>query len=148
MFSGQGGYYEEPDYYHHGPPDQGGYPPQGPPPQGGPPPPAGGNGSLVSYPPIRPSNRGGYGGAPPRTKHMVRMRGLPYSAKEQDITEFFKPLNCSRVIMDFDQLGRPSGEAEVYFVSHEDAKSAMGKNNQHIGECHKPCSYMYYITDV
>ena len=71
---------------------------------------------------------------PPRTKHMVRLRGLPYSAKEQDISEFFKPLVCSRVIMDFDQLGRPSGEAEVYFQSHDDAKAAMNKNNQHIGE--------------
>ena len=71
---------------------------------------------------------------PPRTKHMVRLRGLPYSAKEQDISEFFKPLVCTRVIMDFDQLGRPSGEAEVYFQSHDDAKAAMNKNNQHIGE--------------
>jgi hypothetical protein len=35
--------------------------------------------------------------------------------------------------MDFDQYGRPSGEAEVYFSTHEDATAAMQKNNQHIG---------------
>ena len=139
FISGPGGYYEEPDYYHHGPPDAGGYPSHGPPHTGGPPGHPGGNGNLVSYPPIRPSNRGGYSGppgmgTPPRTKHMVRLRGLPYSAKEQDIIEFFQPLVCSRVIMDFDQLGRPSGEAEVFFQSHDDAQAAMKKNNQHIGE--------------
>ena len=142
VYTGPGGYYEEPDYYHHGPPDAGGYPPHGPPHMGGPPAPQGGNGNLVGYPPIRPSNRGGYGGpqgtggggAPPRTKHMVRLRGLPYSAQEKDITDFFQPLTPIRVIMDFDQFGRPSGEAEVYFQSHDDAQAAMKKNNQHIGE--------------
>ena len=144
--AGPGGYYEEPDYFHHGPPDAGGYPPHGPPPPGGPHGPPGGNGNLVSYPPIRPSNRGGYGGppgmgggAPPRTKHMVRMRGLPYSAKENDIIDFFQPLMTSRIIMDFDQFGRPSGEAEVFFQSHDDAQAAMKKNNQHIGESHVLC---------
>ena len=142
MLTGPGGYYEEPDYYH-GPPDAGGYPPHGPPHLGGPPGPPGGNGNLVGYPPIRPSNRGGYGGGPPgmganppRSKHMVRLRGLPYSAQEKDITDFFQPLVPIRVNMDFDQFGRPSGEAEVFFQSHEDAQSAMKKNNQHIGEPH------------
>ncbi len=142
MHTGPGGYYEEPDYYHHGPPDAGGYPPHGPPHLGGPPGPPGGNGNLVGYPPIRPSNRGGYGGSPgmgggagpPRSKHMVRLRGLPYSAQEKDITDFFQPLVPIRVNMDFDQFGRPSGEAEVFFQSHEDAQAAMKKNNQHIGE--------------
>ena len=74
------------------------------------------------------------GGNPPRSKHMVRLRGLPYSAQEKDITDFFQPLVPVRVNMDFDQFGRPSGEAEVFFQSHEDAQSAMKKNNQHIGE--------------
>jgi heterogeneous nuclear ribonucleoprotein F/H len=65
---------------------------------------------------------------------MVRLRGLPYSAQEKDITDFFQPLVPIRVNMDFDQFGRPSGEAEVFFQSHEDAQSAMKKNNQHIGK--------------
>lgn len=144
LCTGPGGYYEEPDYYH-GPPDAGGYPPHGPPHLGGPPGPPGGNGNLVGYPPIRPSNRGGYGGPPgmganpPRSKHMVRLRGLPYSAQEKDIMDFFQPLVPIRVNMDFDQFGRPSGEAEVFFQSHEDAQAAMKKNNQHIGELHVVC---------
>ena len=143
MHTGPGGYYEEPGDYYHGPPDAGGYPPHGPPHLGGPPGPPGGNGNLVGYPPIRPSNRGGYGGppGPPRSKHMVRLRGLPYSAQEKDITDFFQPLVPIRVNMDFDQLGRPSGEAEVFFQSHEDAQAAMKKNNQHIGKLQCTCTY-------
>ena len=66
---------------------------------------------------------------------MVRLRGLPYSAQEKDIRDFFQPLVPLRVNMDFDQFGRPSGEAEVFFQSHEDAQTAMKKNNQHIGKC-------------
>lgn len=73
-------------------------------------------------------------GGPPVSNHRVRMRGLPYSAKEKDVTDFFTPLVPIRVTMDFDQYGRPSGEAEVFFSTHEDATAAMQKNNQHIGQ--------------
>jgi len=64
----------------------------------------------------------------------VRMRGLPWSAKEKDITDFFQPQVVVKVVMSFDQLGRPSGDAEVYFTSHDDAVAAMQKNRQHIGQ--------------
>lgn len=129
------GFYEDPGYFQ-------GPPPHGPPPPG---PPHGEDPNLVAYPPIRQSQpaRGGYGGGvagnvamsgPPASRFSVRMRGLPYSAKEKDITDFFSPLVTVRVNIDFDQTGRPSGEAEVYFSSHQDATAAMQKNNQHIGE--------------
>ena len=127
------GFYEEAGYFA-GPAQH--MPPPGPP--HGPPPGAGDN--LIAYPPMRqsPNSRGGFGGgvgvgAPAPTSHSVRLRGLPYSAKEKDITDFFSPLVCVRVNMNFDQYGRPSGEAEVYFSTHEDAQAAMQKNNQHIG---------------
>ena len=100
--------------------------------------------NRVAYPPVRAnqSSQGGFGGAsgngvgvagPPPSSHSVRCRGLPYSAKEKDITDFFSPLVPIRINMDFDQYGRPSGEAEVYFSTHDDAHAAMQKNNQHIG---------------
>lgn len=118
-----GGYYEQ-EYYGAG--YEGGYPP---------PPPGTGDQSLVAYPPIRPSQpaRGGGFGAP-KEKHSIRMRGLPFSAKDKDIMDFFAPLVPVRVNIDFDHYGRPSGEAEVQFGSHEDAMSAMQKNNAHMGE--------------
>ena len=135
------GYFEDPGYYQ-GPPPHG-PPPHGPPPHG--PPPHAEDPNLVAYPPIRQTQntRGGYGGppgngaafgGPPISQHSVRMRGLPYSVKEKDITDFFSPLTSLRVNMEFDQYGRPSGEAEVYFSTHEDANAAMQKNNEHIGE--------------
>ena len=73
-------------------------------------------------------------GGIPKAKHVIRMRGLPFSAKEKDIMEFFSPLIPIRVNIDFDHYGRPSGEAEVQFGSHEDANAAMQKNNAHMGE--------------
>lgn len=125
------GYYEDPGYYpaaHHAPPAQG--PPPGPVP----------GDNLVAYPPMRQNQtaRGGLTGtsgngigAP--SNHSVRLRGLPYTAKEKDVTDFFSPLVSVRVSIDLDQSGRPSGEAEVYFSTHEDAIAAMQKNNMHIG---------------
>lgn len=130
------GFYEDPGYY----PAAHVAPAHAPPPPPGPVP----GDNLITYPPMRqnPTTRGGFAGstgngvaqgAPPPSSHSVRLRGLPYSAKEKDIIDFFSPLACLRVNMDFDQYGRPSGEAEVYFSTHEDANAAMQKNNQHIG---------------
>ncbi len=135
------GYFEDPGYYH-GPPQpahvapahvasHGGAPHEDP--------------NLIGYPPIRHphGSRGGFTAAPgngivmsgpPASRHSVRMRGLPYSAKEKDIGEFFSPLTPVKISVDLDQYGRPSGEAEVYFSKHDDAVSAMQKNNQNIGE--------------
>ena len=122
---GGGGFFEDQEFY----------PPPGSFEEGGFPPPAGGGQNLVAYPPIRPSQPGGQGGlGQPKTKHVVRMRGLPFSAKEKDITDFFAPLVTTRVNIDFDHYGRRSGEAEVQFNTHEDALAAMQKNNAHMGE--------------
>lgn len=90
--------------------------------------------NLVAYPPIRPSQPSGGGFGVSKTKHVIRMRGLPYSAKEKDITEFFAPVVPMRVNIDFDHYGRPSGEAEVQFASHEEAMSGMQKNNGYMGK--------------
>ena len=131
---GGGGFFEDQEFY----------PPPGSFEEGGFPPPAaaaaasgGGGQNLVAYPPIRPSQPGpGQGGLgqPKSKQHAIRMRGLPFSAKEKDITDFFAPLVPTRVSIDFDHYGRRSGEAEVQFNSHEDAAAAMQKNNAHMGE--------------
>ena len=68
------------------------------------------------------------------TAHRVRMRGLPFSASEQDIMAFFSPLNPVSVQIEYDRSGRASGEAAVYFASHEEAGEAMGKNRQMMGK--------------
>ena len=64
--------------------------------------------------------------------HEVRMRGLPYSATQNDIKTFFSPLIPQSVEIMFDDYGRPTGEAMVSFVSHEDAVAAMKKDRENM----------------
>lgn len=87
---------------------------------------------MVSYPPIRHSQQhmsGGDGG-----QYGIRMRGLPYSAKEGDVRDFFAPQAPVKIQMDLDDYGRPSGEGIVKFATLHDAKLAMQKNKNSIGE--------------
>ncbi|XP_069508784.1 heterogeneous nuclear ribonucleoprotein H isoform X2 [Ambystoma mexicanum] len=68
------------------------------------------------------------------TGHCVHMRGLPYRATENDIYNFFSPLNPVRVHIEVGTDGRVTGEADVEFATHEDAVAAMSKdkaNMQH-----------------
>merc|ERR1719187_630011 len=81
--------------------------------------PIGGWGSSRGGPP----SMGGGGGNPP----MVNARGLPFRATEQDVADFFHPIEPINVHIIFEG-GRPSGRAEVVFASHEDALEAMKKN--------------------
>ena len=67
----------------------------------------------------------GYGGAGDASSgfhggHFVHMRGLPFRATENDIANFFSPLNPIRVHIDIGADGRATGEADVEFVTHED----------------------------
>ncbi|KAF6088312.1 hypothetical protein HJG60_008168 [Phyllostomus discolor] len=62
------------------------------------------------------------------------MWGLPYRAPENDIHNFFSPLNPVRVHIETGPDGRVTGEAEVEFATREDAVAAMSKdkaNTQH-----------------
>ena len=60
------------------------------------------------------------------------MRGLPYKTTEGEIFEFFLPLLPLNVNILFDDLGRPSGEADIEFATHEDAVKAMNKDKAYI----------------
>ncbi|OXB74726.1 UNVERIFIED_CONTAM: hypothetical protein H355_001558 [Colinus virginianus] len=64
--------------------------------------------------------------------HFVHMRGLPFRATENDIANFFSPLNPIRVHIDIGADGRATGEADVEFVTHEDAVAAMSKDKNHM----------------
>ena len=74
--------------------------------------------------------------APPHNpfvgRHTVHMRGLPYKCTEGEIFEFFLPLRPITVQILFDDLGRPSGEADVEFATHDDAVKAMNKDKAFI----------------
>lgn len=63
-----------------------------------------------------------------QTGHCVHLRGLPFAATEQDILDFFKPLNPVNVVVHYNNDGRASGEADVDFATHEESKEAMRKD--------------------
>jgi len=70
-------------------------------------------------------------GGPQMGVHMVNARGLPFRATEQDIADFFLPLDPVNIHI-ISEGGRPSGRAEVEFSSHGDALDAMKKNKEHM----------------
>ena len=64
---------------------------------------------------------------------VVKMRGLPFRASEQDIAEWFSSVaDPVDVFIRFNQEGRPSGEAEVTFATEGEAKRALIKNKQNM----------------
>ncbi|VDK88319.1 unnamed protein product [Litomosoides sigmodontis] len=63
----------------------------------------------------------------------IYMRGLPYSANALDIEDFFKPLNCVDIQLGFNEDRRPSGDAYVIFGTVGEARDAMSRNKQCIG---------------
>merc|ERR1719367_2271726 len=73
---------------------------------------------------------GGYGRGP---AHIVHMRGLPFRVTENDIAEWFSsvvdPVDISII---FNNQGRPTGEADVYFETEADATKAMTKDRQNM----------------
>ena len=110
-------------------------------PTGGP----GGGNEMITYPPLRSQSQGGgRGGGEDATikgKHGIKMRGLPYSAEEKEILDFFLPHVPVKVLMEYNQYGRPAGTAEVMFSTHEEAEKAMDKHNAHMGKYSTTCLY-------
>ncbi|XP_076439927.1 heterogeneous nuclear ribonucleoprotein F-like [Babylonia areolata] len=69
-----------------------------------------------------------------KTGHSVHMRGMPFLAIEQDVFDFFAPLQPVRVDFEYGPDGRRTGEANVDFATHQEAMEAMKKhraNMQH-----------------
>ncbi|CAD6209119.1 GSCOCG00003736001-RA-CDS [Cotesia congregata] len=64
--------------------------------------------------------------------HCIHMRGLPFRATEQDIADFFRPINPINIRIILENNGRASGEADVEFATHEEAVKAMGKDKSHM----------------
>lgn len=97
---------------------------------------------------------GGIGDRNSNNMHCVHMRGLPFKATIDDISDvnmkklinwlilvlisrfffwqFFKPIVPVNVRLLQDHTGRASGEADVEFASHDDAVRAMSKDKGHM----------------
>lgn len=81
----------------------------------------------------RPSTPPGGNFQKNRTGHAVKMRGLPFNASDMDIREFFKPLELVSVNFTTSRDGRPSGECECDFATHNLATEAMKYDKKFIG---------------
>lgn len=73
---------------------------------------------------------------PAKHTGILRLRGLPYSATKEDITEFFSGFVLSEdsIHITFTGSGRPTGEAFVQFASAEDSEAAMEKDRKTLGK--------------
>ncbi|KAL8597448.1 hypothetical protein ACOMHN_050946 [Nucella lapillus] len=67
-----------------------------------------------------------------KTGHSVHMRGLPFQAQQQDVFDFFSPLQPVRVNFEMGDTGRPTGEANVDFATHQEALEAMKKHKSNM----------------
>jgi len=79
----------------------------------------------------------GYDGGPGGEEFFVRIRGLPFSTTSTEIVEFFHDVIVaggeSGITFTYTRDGRPSGEACVAVVSHNDQMQALNHNKEHIG---------------
>ncbi|CAM9272012.1 unnamed protein product, partial [Chrysoparadoxa australica] len=68
-------------------------------------------------------------------KGVIRMRGLPWSASERDIINFFSGLQLKSggVHMVTNREGRASGDAYAVFETAEEAQKALAKDKEKIG---------------
>merc|ERR1719356_83155 len=66
-------------------------------------------------------------------RFIARLRGLPWSARESDISEFFCEESVKEVQIVYLTDGRASGEALVEFADNKSFQSAFLRNRQHIG---------------
>jgi len=78
---------------------------------------------------------GPIGGGPTNSNanHVVHMRGLPFRVTENDIAEWFSSVvDPVEITILYNNQGRPTGEADVFFENEPDAKKAMAKDRQNM----------------
>ena len=68
-----------------------------------------------------------------RTPYTIKMRGLPFACTENDIKQFFAPNEPLNIIFSTGKDLRRNGEAEIDFISHNDACEAMKCDKKFIG---------------
>ncbi|XP_047448458.1 probable RNA-binding protein 19 [Mugil cephalus] len=69
----------------------------------------------------------------PTTEFTVKLRGAPFSVKEQQIREFMTPLKPAAVRIGKNESGNRTGYVYVDLHSEEEVKKALTKNKDYIG---------------
>ena len=65
-------------------------------------------------------------------KLTLKMRGLPFSATEQNIKDFFHPVNIKEIRLVQTAKGRPSGRAFVDFYNEMDLKQSLKHHKEYM----------------
>lgn len=68
------------------------------------------------------------------TKFTIRVRGLPFTATEEEVREFFHPLDLVDVRLPMDRKNRPSGRAYIDLKSAADMDAALKRNGDYLGD--------------
>ena len=65
--------------------------------------------------------------------YKVRMQGIPFNVAESDIAEWFSSVvDPVKVRINYNNDGRPSGNADVLFATEDDAQKAMSKHKENM----------------
>lgn len=67
-------------------------------------------------------------------KFTIRLRGLPFTATEEQLREFLYPLDPLEIRLPLDRKNRPSGRAYIDMRSKADYDAALKRNGDHLGE--------------
>ena len=63
-----------------------------------------------------------------------QITGLPFEATAADVIRFFAPLQPIDIRLLYESnTGRPKGECDVDFTTHQHAEEAMKKDKQNMG---------------
>nr|XP_057926453.1 probable RNA-binding protein 19 [Doryrhamphus excisus] len=69
----------------------------------------------------------------PTTEFTVKLRGVPFTAKEQQIKEFMTPLKPAAIRIGRNESGNRTGYVYVDLKSSEEVEKALKKNKDYIG---------------
>ncbi|MBN3288846.1 RB12B protein, partial [Polyodon spathula] len=65
--------------------------------------------------------------------YYLYLRGMPFSATEDDVTMFFKGLEVEEIILLKNRRGQPSGNGLVKFATQQDALGGLERDRAYIG---------------
>ncbi|XP_030847248.1 probable RNA-binding protein 19 [Strongylocentrotus purpuratus] len=63
----------------------------------------------------------------------IKMRGVPFNVKEEDVVKFFAPLSMKTIRAPLNEKGQRTGVIFVEFASEDDITKAMKRNREYMG---------------
>jgi len=93
-------------------------------------------GFQAEAPGLQQGGKGGAGAFPAvgahSTSNVLKLKGIPWSATEEQLYQFFQGYQISKAYVLYQGDGRPSGMAFAEFATPEAATEAMALNNEYI----------------